>query len=76
EEFQPYDVSFEQIKAARSEKMLEPSKAMGIVIKTQKKEYTLCLAFKELHEPFGCNGKIGSGIISVFENDKIIFSKW
>lgn len=40
------------------------------------KEYTICLAFEELKEPFGCNGKIGSGIISIFENNKMIFNKW
>lgn len=74
--FVPYDVSFEQIKTARSEKMLNASKAAGVVIKTPKKEYTICLAFKELKEPFGCNNKIGSGTISVFENDKLIFTKW
>lgn len=76
ENFVPYDVSFEQIKTARSEKTLPFSKAQGIVIKTPKKEYTICLAFKELKEPFGCNNKIGSGTISVFENDKLIFTKW
>ena len=41
--FVPYDVSFEQIKTARSEKMLNASKAAGVVIKTPKKEYTICL---------------------------------
>lgn len=76
ENFKPYNVSFEQIKTARSGKMLPASQAMGVVIKTPEKEYTLCLAFKELKELFGCNGKIGSGLISVFCDDKMIFNKW
>lgn len=76
EEFIPFDISLVAAKAARSEKILPYKKALGIVIKTQKKEYTVNLAFKELKEIFECNGKIGSGLITVFCDDKIIFNKW
>lgn len=76
ESFQPFEVSLVQAKAARSETMLSPSQASGIVIKTLKEEYTVCLAYEELQEPFECNGKIGSGMFNVFCGDKIIFNKW
>lgn len=76
EKFAQFDVSLTQAKAARSERILPLKKAFGIVIKTQKKEYTVNLAFKELKEPFECNGKIGSGLITVFCGEKKIFNKW
>lgn len=76
EAFEPFDISLVRAKAARSEKILSYKKALGIVIKTQEKDYTVNLAFKELKEPFECNGKIGSGFITVFCGDKIIFNKW
>lgn len=76
EAFQPFDISLVAAKAARSEKILPYKKALGIVIKTQKKEYTVNLALKELKEPFVCNNKIGSGCITVFCGEKIIFNKW
>lgn len=76
ENFTPYDVSLVRAKAARSEKTLLYKQASGIVIKTPEKEYTINLAFKELKEPFECNGKIGSGVITVFCDDKMIFNKW
>lgn len=74
--FTPYDVSLVRAKASRSEKMVLYKQASGIVIKTPEKEYTINLAFKELKEPFECNGKIGSGLITVFCDDKMIFNKW
>lgn len=74
--FTPYDVSLVRAKASRSEKMLLYKQASGIVIKTPEKEYTINLAFKELKELFECNGKIGSGLITVFCDDKMIFNKW
>lgn len=74
--FTPYDVSLVRAKASRSEKMLLYKQASGIVIKTPEKEYTINLAFKEMKEPFECNGKIGSGLITVFCDDKMIFNKW
>lgn len=76
EAFEPFNVSLVRVKAARSEKILSYKKALGIVIKTREKEYTVNLAFKELKEPFECNEKIGSGVITVFCGDKIIFNKW
>lgn len=76
DEFKPFDISLVRAKAARSEKILSYKKALGIVIKTQKKEYTVNLAFEELKEIFECNGKIGLGFITVFCGDKIIFNKW
>lgn len=76
EEFQPFDISLVEAKTARNEKILSYKKALGIVIKTQKKEYTVNLAFKELKEPFVCNNKIGAGCITVFCGEKIIFNKW
>lgn len=76
ENFTPYDVSLVRAKASRSEKMLLYKQASGIVIKTPEKEYTINLAFKELKEPLECNGKIGSGLITVFCDDKTIFNKW
>lgn len=76
EAFEPFDISLVKAKAARSEKMLPYKKALGIVMKTQDKEYTVNFAFKELKEPVECNGKIGSGLITVFCDDEIIFNKW
>lgn len=76
EAFELFDVSLVKAKAARSEKILSCKKAMGIVIKTQNKDYTVNLAFNELKEPFECNGKIGSGFITIFCGDKMIFNKW
>lgn len=76
EAFKPFDISLVEAKAVRSEKILSHKKAFGIVIKTPKKEYTVNLAFKELKEPFECNGKIGSGLITVFCGEKTIFNKW
>lgn len=76
DEFKPFDVFLVKAKAARSEKILPYKKALGVVIKTQEKEYTVNLAFKELKEPFECNGKIGSGVITVFCGEKMIFNKW
>lgn len=76
EAFQPFDISLVKAKAVRSEKILSCKKALGIVIKTQKKEYTVNLASEELKEPFECSGKIGSGMITVFCDDEIIFNKW
>ena len=76
EAFEPFGVSLVKAKAARSEKILPYKKASGIVIKTQKTEYTVNLAFEELKEPFECNGKIGSGLITAFCGEKMIFNKW
>lgn len=76
EKFEKFGVSLVKAKGARSEKVFSYKKALGLVIKTQKKEYTINLAFEELKEPFECNGKIGSGLITAFCDDKIVFNKW
>lgn len=54
-----------------------PSKfAEGIVIKTLKEEYTICIAHKELQTPFVCNGKIATGRIKVYKDNEVIFTRW
>ena len=57
-------------------KKLKSSTAEGIVIKTDKSEYTVCLAHKELKTPFTCNTKTATGRLAVFCGDKLIFKKW
>lgn len=76
ENFKPFEVSLVKAKDVNSKKELPLSQAAGIVIKTPEKEYSVCLAFKELKHTFECNKKIAHGIINVFCNDKMIFKKW
>ena len=76
EKFVPFEVQHEKIKIGISNEILDYNVAEGIVIKTQDKEYTICLAHKELKTPYVCNEKVGTGRIMVFENDDVIFRKW
>lgn len=57
-------------------KKLKANAAEGIYIKTEKSEYTVCLAHRELKTPFTCNDKTATGRLAVFCDDKLIFKKW
>lgn len=76
EDFKPFTVLQLGAKRASDGKDLSTSVADGIIIKTPEKEYTVCLAHKELKKPFVCNEKIAAGTINVFCNNKMIFKKW
>lgn len=76
EEFKPFTVSFVRANDVQYKRSFAPSQAFGVVIKTPDKEYTVLFAFKELKKVFECNGKVGSGSITVFCNDKMIFNNW
>lgn len=76
ETFQEYTVKRAEVYAVRGNIKMPRFWAEGIVIKTPKEEYTICIAHKELKTALSCNNQIATGRITVFRGEERIFNDW
>lgn len=76
EAFKEYRVERAQVYALRGNVKLPSFLAEGIIIKTPKDEYTICIAHRELKTALSCNGKIATGRLTVFCGEERIFNHW
>lgn len=76
EAFKEYRVERAQVYALKGNVKLPSFLAEGIVIKTPKDEYTICIAHRELKTALSCNGKIATGRLTAFCGEERIFNHW
>lgn len=76
ENFKGIDVKRAEVKLLASGSAFKPSKAEGVIIRSDEKEYTVCFVNEDISAPLICNGKIFSGRWAVFCGDMLILSRW